>query len=175
MNSFNDDEDFLSELTRLNKFDEPDQIDFEALMESFDDITTNPLFSLSNQTNELESEIDYKLSSPQFQKTIDNHERIVNKSQFEDSLSNSIDDSDSLQSSTSFKKTNKQAALRYRLKKVNEKDKLFEAKDYLEKQNDNIKREIDHVKTEIDHLKTLIVQILMLKGIMSPTGKIINT
>jgi hypothetical protein len=175
MNSFTDDDEFLSELTGLNGLDESNQIDFESLLQSFEDVNTNPLFNLSNQSNEPKNDIDQVKEEIDFQQTQDVHNITANKRKFNDSQSNdSNDDSCSIQSSSGSKRTNKQAALRYRLKKVNEKDRLFEAKDYLEKQNDDIRREINLTKTEIDQLKTLIVQMLMFKGIMSPTGKIIN-
>jgi hypothetical protein len=171
MDSFNEDEDFLPEFnTKSNKFDGSDRIDFESLMELFEDINTNPLF---NQTNELKSKIDHKMEESKLQQT---RELLKNKRKYDDCLlNNSDDDSLSIKSNTSHKKTNKQSALRYRLKKLNEKDRLYEAREYLEKQNADIKREIYYTEKEIDQLKTLIVQMLMFKGIMSPTGKIINT
>lgn len=175
MNSFIDNDNFLSETTRLNEFNESDQIDFEFLLESFDDVNTSPFFNLSDQSSEFQSERLNLMNEPYFQETNDKHETSTNKRKFDDFQSNqSNDDSSSIKSNSTSKKTNKQAALRYRLKKTNEKDKLFEAKDYLEKQNEDIKREIGHVKKEIGQLKTLIVQMLMFKGIMNQKGKIIN-
>lgn len=65
------------------------------------------------------------------------------------------------------KESNKEAATRYRLKKLNEKDQLFEAKTQLEKQNEDVRREIDHVQTEIDYLKVVLVQMLVTKGLLN--------
>ena len=65
------------------------------------------------------------------------------------------------------KESNKEAASRYRMKKLSEKDRLFEAKQELEKQNDDVKKKIDHVQTEINYLKNIIVQMLLTKGILN--------
>lgn len=65
------------------------------------------------------------------------------------------------------KESNKEAASRYRMKKLSEKDRLFETKEYLEKQNDDVKKKIDHVQTEINYLKNIIVQMLLTKGVLS--------
>jgi len=65
------------------------------------------------------------------------------------------------------KESNKEAASRYRTKKLSEKDSLFETKQHLEKQNDDVKKKIDHVQTEINYLKNIIVQMLMTKGILN--------
>ncbi len=63
--------------------------------------------------------------------------------------------------------SNKDAATKYRMKKLNEKDKLFETKTILEKENDDVKKKIDHVQTEVDYLKNLLVQMLLTKGILN--------
>lgn len=64
------------------------------------------------------------------------------------------------------KESNKDAATRYRMKKISEKDQLFETRLFLEKQNDDVKKRIDHVQTEINYLKNLLVQMLLTKGIL---------
>lgn len=67
-----------------------------------------------------------------------------------------------------FKKdSNKEAATRYRIKKMSEKDQLFETKVHLEKQNYDTQKKIDHVQTEINYLKNLLCQVLLTKGILS--------
>jgi len=65
------------------------------------------------------------------------------------------------------KDANKEAATRYRLKKLSEKDKMFETRMLLEKENDEIKRRCELVTTEINYLKNLLVQMLLTKGMMS--------
>ena len=65
------------------------------------------------------------------------------------------------------KESNKEAATRYRIKKMSEKDQLFETKVHLEKQNDDTQKKIDHVQTEINYLKNLLCQVLLTKGILS--------
>ncbi len=65
------------------------------------------------------------------------------------------------------KESNKEAATRYRLKKLNEKDQLFETRIQLEKENDQVKKKIELVQTEINYLKMLLCQMLMSKGIGS--------
>lgn len=68
------------------------------------------------------------------------------------------------------KESNKEAANRYRIKKLNEKDKLFETKQGLEKDNDQIKKRIELVQTEINYLKNLLVQMLLTKGVLNNSG-----
>lgn len=65
------------------------------------------------------------------------------------------------------KDANKEAATRYRLKKLSEKDRMFEMRMGLEKENDEIKRRCELVVTEINYLKSLLVQMLLTKGVMS--------
>ena len=57
--------------------------------------------------------------------------------------------------------------IRYRIKKMSEKDQLFETKVHLEKQNDDTQKKIEHVQTEINYLKNLLCQVLLTKGILS--------
>jgi hypothetical protein len=64
------------------------------------------------------------------------------------------------------KESNKEAATRYRLKKLNEKDQLFETRIHLEKENDQVKKKIELVQTEINYLKMLLVQMLLSKGVV---------
>ena len=75
---------------------------------------------------------------------------------------NSVDSNDAYK-----KESNKEAATRYRIKKLSEKDQLFETKVHLERQNDDTKKKIDHVQTEINYLKNLLCQVLLTKGILS--------
>lgn len=65
------------------------------------------------------------------------------------------------------KDANKEAATRYRLKKLSEKDNIFETRMLMEKENDEIKRRCELVTTEINYLKSLLVQMLLTKGVMS--------
>ena len=62
------------------------------------------------------------------------------------------------------KESNKEAATRYRLKKISEKDKLFETRFNLEKENDSKRRQIELVQTEINYLKTILVQFILTKS-----------
>lgn len=62
------------------------------------------------------------------------------------------------------KDSNKDAAFRYRLKKLSEKDRLFETRELLERENGEVKRRIDLAQAEISYLKTLLVQMLLNKG-----------
>lgn len=64
------------------------------------------------------------------------------------------------------KDANKEAATRYRLKKLSEKDQMFETRMILEKENDDVKRRCEIVHTEINYLKNLLVQMLLTKGII---------
>ena len=64
------------------------------------------------------------------------------------------------------KESNKEAATRYRLKKLSEKDKLFESRMHLEKENDDVKKKIELAQTEISYLKNLLVQMLLTKGVL---------
>jgi cyclic AMP-dependent transcription factor ATF-4 len=65
------------------------------------------------------------------------------------------------------KESNKEAATRYRLKKLSEKDQLFETKEHLEKENDQMKKKIELVKTEIYYIKHILVQLLFNKGLLT--------
>jgi len=64
------------------------------------------------------------------------------------------------------KESNKEAATRYRLKKLSEKDTLFETRMHLEKENDNVKKKIELAQTEINYLKNILVQMLLTKGVL---------
>jgi hypothetical protein len=72
------------------------------------------------------------------------------------------------------KESNKEAATRYRLKKINEKDNLFETKDELEKQNEDVRRKINNIQTEIDYLKVVLVQMLATKGLINASSLTIS-
>jgi hypothetical protein len=65
------------------------------------------------------------------------------------------------------KESNKEAATRYRLKKISEKDKLFETRFNLEKENDSKRRQIELVQTEINYLKTILVQFILTKSCLT--------
>lgn len=64
------------------------------------------------------------------------------------------------------KESNKEAATKYRLKKLSEKDTLFESRMHMEKENDNVKKKIELAQTEISYLKNLLVQMLLTKGVL---------
>lgn len=65
------------------------------------------------------------------------------------------------------KESNKEAATRYRLKKISEKDKLFETRSNLERENDSVKRRIESVQTEINYLKNILVQMILTKSLLN--------
>lgn len=62
------------------------------------------------------------------------------------------------------KESNKEAATKYRMRKLSEKNQLFETRMHLEKENDQVKKKIDVVQTEINYLKTLLVQMIISKN-----------
>jgi hypothetical protein len=68
------------------------------------------------------------------------------------------------------KESNKEAATRYRLKKLSEKDRLFETRVKLEKDNDQVKKRIELAQTEINYLKNLLVQMLLTKGALNSSN-----
>lgn len=65
------------------------------------------------------------------------------------------------------KESNKEAATKYRLKKISEKDKLFETRFNLEKENDSKRRQIELVQAEINYLKTILVQFILTKSCLN--------
>ena len=65
------------------------------------------------------------------------------------------------------KESNKEAATKYRLKKINERNQLFETSQYLERQNEHVKKQIEIVQTEINFLKTFLVQMIIGKNVNS--------
>lgn len=69
-----------------------------------------------------------------------------------------------LQLDPTKKDANKEAATRYRLKKLSEKDRIFETRLKLENENSEVKRRCELVQTEINYLKNLLVQMLLVKG-----------
>lgn len=77
---------------------------------------------------------------------------------------NGGDDDDSSSLKNNKDSSNKDAAFRYRLKKLSEKDRLFETRELLERENGEVKRRIDLAQAEISYLKTLLVQMLLNKG-----------
>jgi tyrosyl-tRNA synthetase len=52
------------------------------------------------------------------------------------------------------------------LKKLSEKDRLFETRMCLENENSDVKRKIESTQTEINYLKSLLVQLLLTKGVL---------
>jgi len=64
------------------------------------------------------------------------------------------------------KESNKEAATRYRLKKLTEKERLFETRMGMESENNDVKRKIEIAQTEINYLKNLLVQMLLTKGVL---------
>lgn len=62
------------------------------------------------------------------------------------------------------RESNKQAAIRYRNKKLREKDQLFAECDELAKRNVYLKKRIDDVKTQIGFIKGLLVEALIAKN-----------
>jgi hypothetical protein len=64
------------------------------------------------------------------------------------------------------KESNKEAATRYRLKKLTEKERLFQTRMCLENENNEVKRKIEMASTEINYLKSLLVQMLLTKGMI---------
>jgi len=64
------------------------------------------------------------------------------------------------------KESNKEAATRYRLKKLSEKERLFQTRMCLENENNEVKRKIEMASTEINYLKSLLVQMLLTKGMI---------
>jgi hypothetical protein len=65
------------------------------------------------------------------------------------------------------RESNKEAANKYRLKKLSEKNNLFETSQYLEKENEHVKNKIEIVQTEINYLKTFLVQMIIGKNVSS--------
>ncbi|RNA00492.1 cyclic AMP-dependent transcription factor ATF-4-like [Brachionus plicatilis] len=65
------------------------------------------------------------------------------------------------------KESNKEAATRYRIKKSNERDSLFQTKVNLEKDNDKIRQRIELIQIEISYLKNMLVQTLLNKGVLN--------
>lgn len=70
------------------------------------------------------------------------------------------------------KESNKEAATRYRIKKSNERDSLFQTKMNLEKDNDKIRQRIELVQIEISYLKNMLVQTLLNKGMLKEETQI---
>ncbi|CAF1098013.1 unnamed protein product [Brachionus calyciflorus] len=68
------------------------------------------------------------------------------------------------------KESNKEAATRYRIKKSNERESLFQTKQNLEKDNDQIRQRIELIQIEISYLKNMLVQTLLTKGILNNSG-----
>lgn len=67
------------------------------------------------------------------------------------------------------KKQNKDAALRYRLKKKQEQSNVFDECDQLEKTNVELKDKVDSMTREIQYLKDLLLEVYKAKGIQ-PKG-----
>jgi hypothetical protein len=83
-------------------------------------------------------------------------------------LSKSIKKSSSSSSSnvkrlTDKRESNKQAALRYRNKKLKERDELFNECERYAVKNDLMKKKIDDIQTEISFIKSLLVDALIAK------------
>lgn len=65
------------------------------------------------------------------------------------------------------KESNKAAAIRYRSKKVNEKNQLFVECDLYTKKNVTLKQRIDELQTEISFIKSLLVEALIKRNTSS--------
>lgn len=71
------------------------------------------------------------------------------------------------------KQQNKDAALRYRMKKRNEQHGVFEECDELEKKNEDLKDKVDSMTNEIQYLKDLLLEVYKAKGIQ-PKGLLVK-
>lgn len=91
---------------------------------------------------------------------------VLNYKHPKDRLNTSISSIDDIKHDPAKKDANKEAATRYRLKKLSEKDQMFEKRMILEKENDDVKRRCEIVHTEINYLKNLLVQMLLTKGVI---------
>lgn len=60
----------------------------------------------------------------------------------------------------SKKESNKNAAIRYRVKKTKERDQLFQECDLYERKNIELKEKINAIEQEIDFIKNLLIQAI---------------
>lgn len=61
------------------------------------------------------------------------------------------------------RESNKAAAIRYRSKKLKEKDELFRECEYYSKKNELTRKKIDDLQSEISFIKSLLVEALLAK------------
>lgn len=67
------------------------------------------------------------------------------------------------------KRSNKEAALRYRQKKLKQKEQLFCERDEYERENQVLKKKIDDIQVEINFVKNILVEMLLKKNLLSNT------
>lgn len=65
------------------------------------------------------------------------------------------------------KRSNKEAALRYRQKKLKQKEELFRERDEFERENQDLKKKIDDIQIEINFVKNILVEMLLKKNLLS--------
>jgi hypothetical protein len=62
------------------------------------------------------------------------------------------------------KQSNKEAAIRYRQKKMKEKYDLFKTRDGLKSENEDLKKKIEDIQLEISFVKNILVEMLLKKN-----------
>jgi hypothetical protein len=62
------------------------------------------------------------------------------------------------------KQSNKEAAIRYRQKKMKEKYDLFKTRDGLKSENEDLKKKIEDIQLEISLVKNILVELLIKKN-----------
>lgn len=62
------------------------------------------------------------------------------------------------------KQSNKEAAIRYRQKKMKEKFDLFKTRDGLKSENEDLKKKIEDIQLEISFVKNILVEMLLKKN-----------
>lgn len=151
--------DFMS-MPTLDSIDQKiDQQDIQCLIDSPTDPTVNELsMLLSDCVPSVENDDE----SSQF--SFSSHSE--SKQDASSPMSTSTDGIKRVKSRARVdkKESNKAAAIRYRTKKLKEKDELFRECELYAKKNGELKKKIDDLQTEISFIKSLLVEALIKKN-----------
>lgn len=183
-------QDLIIEIFNNNEFNtildqEPDELDF--ILNDIQNPNSNTYNYLDSPSNEVTCDLNMLLNPATNSFNLDTSLSIMSPSatmthspiymddetssyQSSSNESSIVSKSTRKSSSTNVKRltdkreSNKQAALRYRNKKLKERDELFnECQKYAIK-NETMKKKIDDIQTEISFIKSLLVEALIAKN-----------
>ena len=143
----NEDETLTDFISNINMHLNSSNNNIEATFQDFGSITCTMYQScdtMDGDTNKTSDYINFKMSE-------DNNSRSIRKKKIK------------ILEKVNKKQNNKEAAIRYRLKKVKEKFNLFATRDSFKNENEDLKKKIEDIQIEINFVKNILVEMLLKK------------